>query len=156
MHGSAAMTDDIELPEPPRLQVPLIDADIDLMDVRRIAKWAEGIAKQYARAAVLADRERRAQPSAEPVAWMSWDGDVMDAMTKSAAMRTVGMSSSIAAKYDEPLYLHPPTDSAALRDAAIAELVRRKLVSAEPFGRCTITAAEIAAIAHHQAAGEEE
>lgn len=39
---------DIELPELPRLQVPRIDADIDLMDIRRLAKWAEGIAKDYA------------------------------------------------------------------------------------------------------------
>lgn len=48
---------------------------------------------------------------------------------------------------------HPPTDSAALRDAAIAELVRRKMTSGNsvPVERCIITAAEIAAIAQQEA-----
>lgn len=46
-----------------------------------------------------------------------------------------------------------PTDSAALRDAAIAELVRRKMTSGNsvPVERCIITAAEIAAIAQQEA-----
>ena len=53
----------------------------------------------------------------------------------------------------KPLYAHPPTDSAALRDAAIAELVRRKMTSGNsvPVERCIITAAEIAAIAQQEA-----
>lgn len=49
---------DIELPQLHRPQVPLIDADIDLMDIRRLADWCEKTAKEYARAAVEADRQR--------------------------------------------------------------------------------------------------
>lgn len=50
---------DIKLPPLPRLQVPRIDADIDLMDIRRLVKWAEGIANTHAHAAVEADRKER-------------------------------------------------------------------------------------------------
>lgn len=52
-------THDIELPPLPRPQVPRIDADVDLMDIRRLANWCEKTAKDYARAAVEADRNRR-------------------------------------------------------------------------------------------------
>jgi hypothetical protein len=62
------MSDEIQLPELPRLQVPRIDADVDLMDIRQLVKWCEKFAKDYARAAVLADRERRAQPA--PGEWI--------------------------------------------------------------------------------------
>lgn len=54
---------EIKLPPLPRLQVPRIDADIDLMDIRRLVKWAENIANAHAYAAVEADRKER---SAEP------------------------------------------------------------------------------------------
>lgn len=51
-------THDIELPPLPRPRVPLIDADVDLMDIHRLAKWCEKTAKDYARAAIEADRQR--------------------------------------------------------------------------------------------------
>lgn len=59
-------THDIELPPLPRPQVPLIDADIDLMDIRRLVNWCEKIANEHARAAIEADRNRR-QTEAEEV-----------------------------------------------------------------------------------------
>lgn len=52
-------THDIELPPLPRPRVPLIDADVDLMDIGRLANWCEKTAKDYARAAVEADRKQR-------------------------------------------------------------------------------------------------
>lgn len=48
----------IKLPPLPRLQVPRIDADVDLMDIRCMAQWAEGIAKDYAITAIEADRQQ--------------------------------------------------------------------------------------------------
>lgn len=60
---------EIKLPPLPRLQVPRIDADIDLMDIRRLAQWAEGVAKDYAIAALEAARKARG----EPVANALWD-----------------------------------------------------------------------------------
>jgi hypothetical protein len=50
---------EIKLPPLPRLQVPRIDADVDLMDIRRLVKWAECIANAHAHAAVEADRKNR-------------------------------------------------------------------------------------------------
>lgn len=62
MIGEEMNTHDIELPPLPRPQVPRIDADVDLMDIRRLANWCEKTAKDYARAAVEADRQRRGEP----------------------------------------------------------------------------------------------
>ena len=56
------MTDDIKLPPLPRLQVPLIEADVSLLDIKALARWCERTATDYARAAVLADRASR-EPS---------------------------------------------------------------------------------------------
>lgn len=53
------MTDDIKLPPLSRLRVPLIEADVDLLDIKVLAQWCERIATDYARAAVLADRASR-------------------------------------------------------------------------------------------------
>lgn len=50
---------EIKLPPLPRLQVPCIDADIDLMDIRRLVKWAEDIANAHAHTAVETDRLSR-------------------------------------------------------------------------------------------------
>ena len=55
------MTDDIKLPPLPRLRVPLIEADVDLLDIKVLAQWCERTATDYARAAVLADRDGRQQ-----------------------------------------------------------------------------------------------
>lgn len=55
------MTDDIKLPPLPRLRVPLIEADVDLLDIKVLVRWCERTATDYARAAVLADREGRQQ-----------------------------------------------------------------------------------------------
>ncbi|WP_287497512.1 hypothetical protein [Pandoraea sp. CB10b_02] len=56
------MSDDINLPPLPRVQVPLIEADVSLLDIRVLARWCERIATDHARAAVLADRASRAAP----------------------------------------------------------------------------------------------
>jgi len=48
----------IELPPLPRPQVPRIDADIDLMDIRRLVNWCEKTANEHARAAIEADRKQ--------------------------------------------------------------------------------------------------
>lgn len=56
------MTDDIKLPPLPPLRVPLIEADVDLLDINVLARWCERTATDYARAAVLADRASR-EPS---------------------------------------------------------------------------------------------
>ncbi|HEY8355390.1 MAG TPA: hypothetical protein VIK69_10310 [Methylophilaceae bacterium] len=57
---------DIELPPLPRPHVPRIDADVDLMDIRRLANWCEKTAKDYAREAVrLNSCESRASTHAE-------------------------------------------------------------------------------------------
>lgn len=58
------MTDDIKLPPLPRLRVPLIEADVDLLDIKVLARWCERTAADYARAAVLADRASR-EPSTQ-------------------------------------------------------------------------------------------
>lgn len=55
------MTDDLKLPPLPRIQVPLIEADVSLLDIKVLAQWCERTATDYARAAVLADREGRQQ-----------------------------------------------------------------------------------------------
>ena len=55
-------THNIELPPLPRPQVPRIDADIDLIDIRRLAQWAERIANEHAIAAIEADRQARGEP----------------------------------------------------------------------------------------------
>lgn len=52
-------THNTELPPLPGPQVPLIDADIDLMDIRRLASWCEDTAKGYARDAIEAERSKR-------------------------------------------------------------------------------------------------
>lgn len=41
-----------ELPPLPKVQVPRVDADIDLMDIKRLATWCERTAKDYARVAL--------------------------------------------------------------------------------------------------------
>ena len=53
---------DIKLPPAPRLQVPRIEADVSLIDIKVLARWCERIATDHARAAVLADRASR-EPS---------------------------------------------------------------------------------------------
>ena len=45
---------DINLPPLRHPQVPRIDADIDLADLRRLVDWCEKTARSYARAAVRA------------------------------------------------------------------------------------------------------
>lgn len=56
---------DIKLPRLPNVQVPRIDADVSLIDVRVLAKWCQRIAAEYARTAVEADRAEHAQKDAE-------------------------------------------------------------------------------------------
>ena len=63
---------DITLPPLPRPQVPFISADIDLMEIKRLAHWCEHTAKTYARAAVEADRQGR-MPSDEEL--LKWAGE---------------------------------------------------------------------------------
>lgn len=63
------MTDDIKLPPLPRLQVPLIEADVSLLDINVLARWCERTATDYARAAVLADREGRQQDKLDAARW---------------------------------------------------------------------------------------
>lgn len=55
---------DIKLPRLPNVQVPRIDADVSLIDIRGLAKWCQRVATEYARAAVEADRADRAQQEA--------------------------------------------------------------------------------------------
>lgn len=63
MSNEQSMNDnDIKLPPLPRLQVPPIEADVDLLDIKVLARWCERTATDYARAAVLADRASR-EPS---------------------------------------------------------------------------------------------
>lgn len=50
---------DIQLPPMAKPQVPIVDADIDIMDIKRLAAWCERTAKEYARLAVEHDRHRR-------------------------------------------------------------------------------------------------
>jgi hypothetical protein len=63
------MTDDIKLPPLPRLQVPRIEADVSLIDIKVLAQWCERTATAYARAAVLADREERQQDKLDAARW---------------------------------------------------------------------------------------
>lgn len=55
----AAFEAAIELPPLAKPQVPRINADIDLMDIRRLAQWCERTAQNYARAAIEHDRQQR-------------------------------------------------------------------------------------------------
>ncbi len=50
---------DIKLPRLPNVQVPRIDADVSLIDIRGLAKWCQRVATEYARAAVEADRAQQ-------------------------------------------------------------------------------------------------
>ena len=54
--------DDIRLPPLPSLQVPRIDADVSLTDIKVLVRWCERVAIDYARAAIMADRASR-EPS---------------------------------------------------------------------------------------------
>lgn len=47
---------DVRLPGLPRFQTPRVDADLDLIDIRKIATAADKFAKEYARAAVELNR----------------------------------------------------------------------------------------------------
>lgn len=58
--------DDIELPPLASLQVPRVEADVSLADIRVLRKWAERVATEHARAAITADRAKREIPSAQP------------------------------------------------------------------------------------------
>src|SRR5690606_15785918 len=74
------MTDDIKLPALPRLQVPRIEADVSLIDIKVLARWCERIATDHARAAVLADRASRSERLAEAFEtperiWIESDGE---------------------------------------------------------------------------------
>lgn len=60
---------DIKLPPLPRIKVPLIAADVDLLDIKVLARWCERTATDYARAAVLADREGRQQDKLDAARW---------------------------------------------------------------------------------------
>lgn len=51
---------DIKLPPLPRLQVPYVEADVSLDDIKALVCWCQRTAIDYARAAVLADRASRA------------------------------------------------------------------------------------------------
>lgn len=68
--------DDIKLPPLARPQVPRVEADVSLIDIKVLARWCERTATEYARAAVLADRASRAAPSlqsdAEDAARYRW------------------------------------------------------------------------------------
>lgn len=70
----------IDLPPLPMPQVPLIDADIDLMDIRRLADWCKKTAKEYARAAVEADRQRRGEPVKVPEGYVLIAEDYLEVM----------------------------------------------------------------------------
>lgn len=78
------MTDrEVKLPPLPRLQVPLIDCDPSLADIRTLVKWCERVARAHANAAILADREAQKAEGHEPVAeihsdtlrWLIGDDD---------------------------------------------------------------------------------
>jgi len=63
------MTDDIKLLTMPRLQVPLIEADVSLLDIKVLVRWCERTATDYASAVVLADREGRQQDKLDAARW---------------------------------------------------------------------------------------
>lgn len=50
------MADDIKLPPLAQPQVPILEAEPGLDNIRRLRRWCERIAAEHARAAVLADR----------------------------------------------------------------------------------------------------
>lgn len=51
------------LPALPRPQVPRVDADLDLMDIRTLVRWCERIAVNYATASIEHDRATHTLPS---------------------------------------------------------------------------------------------
>ena len=92
-------THDIELPPLHRPQVPLIDADIDLMDIRRLADWCEKTAKEYAREAV------RLNAQADPVLYTSQEA--LDLTSRSDAVISVGLTRVPQMSWNVPLYTAP-------------------------------------------------
>ena len=71
--------------------------------------------RDYARAAVLLDRQQRAAPSAEPVAWMAkYDMRGMERVFCHSEREAAEFADGITA---EPLYLAPPDHTALLRQA---------------------------------------
>lgn len=60
-----AITQD-EFPPFHRVQVPLVDADLDMSDIKRLATWCEREAKKYAVNVAQLIRERQAE-SIQPI-----------------------------------------------------------------------------------------
>lgn len=55
------MNDDIKLPPMPSIQVPRIEADVSMLDIKVLARWCERIATEYASAALKKEREAHAE-----------------------------------------------------------------------------------------------
>lgn len=96
--------DMIELPPLPRPQVPRIDADIDLMDIRRFATWCEKTAKDYARAAIEADRQANnlepLTPAEAVFVFASWLSSLDDSVTL-GSRHNAAIAAELAAAFNE-------------------------------------------------------
>lgn len=87
--GGQPMNDnDIKLPPLPRLQVPFIEADVSMIDIKVLAQWCERTATAYARAAVLADRDGR-QQDARDGRYMSGVADLPEATCERCGLRVI-------------------------------------------------------------------
>lgn len=82
-------THNINLPPLRRPQVPLIDADIDLADVRRLADWCEKTARSYARAAIESATAQLRQQLADTQAQLA------EALSREEAIGAGGVSGKI-------------------------------------------------------------
>ncbi|MFB2350941.1 hypothetical protein, partial [Priestia megaterium] len=107
------MADDIKLPPLPRLRVPLIEADVDLLDINVLARWCERTATDYARAAVLADREGRQQDKLDAARVAELERDVayleyLAAEVRKGAELAADEIASLKAKLEELEALRAP------------------------------------------------
>lgn len=105
--------DDIKLPPLARPQVPLVEADVSLIDIKVLARWCERTATEYARAAVLADRASRALLAER------------DELAKDAAKYRWGINNARWIRSEHEAYVAFPVapdadlSCVAMRDAAI-------------------------------------
>lgn len=144
------MNTHIKLPPLRRPQVPRIDADIDLMDIRRLADWCEKTARSYARSAVESATAQLRQQLADTQAKLD------EALAREEAIGAGGVDRK----------LHTPALQSQVRAleadnhtlvAEIDELKRRAgdqepfgYFRAEPFGWTDCTATDEGAIALYE------
>ena len=95
-------THNINLPPLHRPQVPRIDADINLMDIRRLIEWCEKTARSHARAAVEAALQSQDREDAERYRRLRKGGIDDVAVVRGLGAMDYG-SSAVIATYSEEI-----------------------------------------------------